>query len=60
LNENYIAIKVDREERPDIDAIYMAAVQAVSGRGGWPMTVWLLPDRKPFYGGTYFPARDGG
>lgn len=59
LNKNYIAIKVDREERPDIDAIYMSAVQALTGRGGWPMTVWLTPDRKPFYGGTYFPARDG-
>jgi uncharacterized protein YyaL (SSP411 family) len=59
LNENYIAVKVDREERPDIDAIYMSAVQEITGRGGWPMTVWLTPDRKPFYGGTYFPARDG-
>ncbi|MBW2513485.1 MAG: thioredoxin domain-containing protein [Deltaproteobacteria bacterium] len=59
INENYIAIKVDREERPDIDAIYMAAVQALTGRGGWPMTVWLTPNRKPFYGGTYYPARDG-
>ncbi len=59
INENYIAVKVDREERPDIDAIYMAAVQALTGRGGWPMTVWLTPDKKPFYGGTYFPARDG-
>ncbi len=59
LNENYIAVKVDREERPDIDAIYMSAVQAITGRGGWPMTVWLTPDRKPFFGGTYFPARDG-
>ncbi len=59
LNEHYIAIKVDREERPDLDAIYMAAVQTITGRGGWPMTVWLLPDRSPFYGGTYFPARDG-
>lgn len=59
LNEHYIAIKVDREERPDIDAIYMTAVQAMTGHGGWPMTVWLTPDRKPFYGGTYFPARDG-
>ena len=59
LNENYIAIKVDREERPDIDSIYMAAVQALTGRGGWPMTVWLTTERKPFYGGTYFPARDG-
>jgi hypothetical protein len=59
LNEHYIAIKVDREERPDIDAIYMTAVQAMTGHGGWPMTVWLTPDRKPFYSGTYFPARDG-
>jgi hypothetical protein len=59
LNENYVAIKVDREERPDIDAIYMKAVQTVTGGGGWPMTVWLTPDRQPFYGGTYFPARDG-
>ena len=59
INENYIAIKVDREERPDIDSIYMSAVQAMSGHGGWPMTAWLTPDRKPFYAGTYFPARDG-
>jgi hypothetical protein len=59
LNEHYIAIKVDREVRPDIDAIYMAAVQALTGSGGWPMNVWLTPDRKPFYGGTYFPPRDG-
>ena len=59
INDNYIAIKVDREERPDVDAIYMSAVQAITGRGGWPMTVWLTPDREPFYGGTYFPARDG-
>ena len=59
INENYIAIKIDREERPDIDAIYMAAVQAISGRGGWPMTVWLTPDKKPFYAGTYYPPFDG-
>ena len=59
INTNYIAVKVDREQRPDVDAIYMSAVQAISGRGGWPMTVWLTPDRKPFYGGTYYPARDG-
>lgn len=59
MNENYIVIKVDREERPDIDAIYMSAVQAITGRGGWPLNVWLTPDKKPFYGGTYFPARDG-
>ena len=59
INENYIPIKVDREVRPDIDAIYMSAVQAMRGSGGWPMTVWLTPDREPFYAGTYFPARDG-
>lgn len=59
MNENYIAIKVDREERPDVDAIYMSAVHAMGMRGGWPMTVWLTPDREPFYGGTYFPPRDG-
>jgi uncharacterized protein YyaL (SSP411 family) len=59
LNANYIAVKVDREERPDIDAIYMSAVQALTGHGGWPLSAWLTPDRKPFYGGTYFPARDG-
>jgi uncharacterized protein YyaL (SSP411 family) len=59
LNRNYVAIKVDRERRPDIDAVYMEAVQHMSGRGGWPMTVWLTPDRQPFYGGTYFPPRDG-
>jgi uncharacterized protein YyaL (SSP411 family) len=59
LNENYVAIKVDREERPDVDAIYMAAIHAMRGRGGWPMNVWLTADAKPFYGGTYFPARDG-
>ena len=59
LNENYVAIKVDREERPDVDAIYMKAVQLLTGSGGWPMTVWLTADRKPFYGGTYFPTHDG-
>ncbi len=59
MNENYIAIKVDREERPDVDGIYMTAVQAMTGRGGWPMSVWLTHERKPFFGGTYFPARDG-
>ena len=60
LNQNYIAVKVDREERPDVDGIYMTAVQAITrGRGGWPMTVWLTPDRKPFHGATYIPARDG-
>ena len=59
LNEHYVAIKVDREQRPELDSIYMTAVQALTGRGGWPMTVWLTDDREPFYGGTYFPARDG-
>jgi uncharacterized protein YyaL (SSP411 family) len=59
LNSNYIAIKVDREERPDVDAVYMAAVQALTGSGGWPMSVFLDPDRRPFFGGTYFPPRDG-
>ena len=58
MNERFINIKVDREERPDLDAIYMSAVQAVSGTGGWPMSVWLTPDLKPFYGGTYFPPED--
>lgn len=59
MNEHYVAIKVDREERPDVDAVYMSAVQAMTGGGGWPMTVWLTPDREPYFGGTYFPARDG-
>jgi uncharacterized protein len=59
LNQNFIAIKVDREERPDIDAIYMAALNALGQSGGWPMNVWLTADKKPFFGGTYFPARDG-
>jgi len=60
MNRNYIAIKVDREERPDVDEVYMTAIHAMSGRGGWPMTVWLTPNREPFYGGTYFPPRDAG
>jgi len=55
MNEWFVNIKVDREERPDIDAIYMEAVQALTGRGGWPMTVFLTPDGRPFYGGAYFP-----
>jgi uncharacterized protein len=55
LNRDFVAIKVDREERPDLDAIYMDAVQAVTGQGGWPMSVFLTPDGRPFYGGTYFP-----
>ena len=57
MNEHFVNIKVDREERPDVDAIYMDAVQALTGQGGWPMTVMLTPDRQPFYAGTYFPPR---
>ena len=55
LNEHFVSIKVDREERPDLDEIYMTAVVAMTGRGGWPMSVFLSPDRKPFHGGTYYP-----
>ncbi|MCX8266446.1 MAG: thioredoxin domain-containing protein, partial [Planctomycetota bacterium] len=55
MNEHFICIKVDREERPDIDDLYMSAVQKMTGSGGWPMSVWLTPELKPFYGGTYFP-----
>ena len=55
MNEHFVNVKVDREERPDVDAIYMEAVQAMTGHGGWPMTVFLDPDGVPFYGGTYFP-----
>jgi uncharacterized protein YyaL (SSP411 family) len=55
MNESFISIKVDREERPDLDSLYMAAVQQLTGRGGWPMTVFLTPDGTPFYGGTYYP-----
>lgn len=55
LNEHFVAVKVDREERPDVDAVYMEAVQAATGQGGWPMTVFLTPDAEPFYFGTYFP-----
>ena len=58
MNDNFVCIKVDREERPDIDSIYMAAVQAMTGRGGWPMTVFLTAEGKPFYGGTYYPPED--
>jgi uncharacterized protein len=59
VNEHFIAVKVDRDERPDIDIRYQTAVQAVSGQGGWPLTAFLTPDGKPFYGGTYFPPQDG-
>ncbi|MBI2132962.1 MAG: thioredoxin domain-containing protein, partial [Candidatus Tectomicrobia bacterium] len=58
LRDHFICIKVDREERPDIDAIYMEAVQLMAGQGGWPMSVFLLPDLRPFFGGTYFPPED--
>src|SRR5579859_1829343 len=58
LNKYFVAIKVDREERPDVDRIYMAYVQATSGGGGWPMSVWLTPDLTPFVGGTYFPPEN--
>ena len=58
MNESFVCIKVDREERPDVDSIYMQAVQTQTGRGGWPMTVFLTPEAKPFYGGTYFPPED--
>ncbi len=57
MNALFVNIKVDREERPDVDDIYMAAVQAIAGQGGWPMTVFMLPDGRPFYGGTYYPKR---
>jgi uncharacterized protein len=60
MNDLFVNIKVDREERPDIDALYMASVQAMTGHGGWPMTVFLTPEGKPFYGGTYFPPSDRG
>src|SRR6478735_9370218 len=59
MNEHFVNVKVDREERPDVDALYMEAVQAFSGQGGWPMTVFLDPDGVPFYGGTYFPPDEG-
>ena len=60
MNEHFVCIKVDREERPDVDRVYMQAVQAMTGRGGWPMTMFLAPDLRPFYGGTYFPPEDRG
>src|SRR5258706_11081497 len=57
MNENFVNIKIDREERPDLDHIYMDAVQAMTGSGGWPLNVFLNPEGKPFYGGTYFPPK---
>ncbi|MEW5798618.1 MAG: thioredoxin domain-containing protein [Bacteroidota bacterium] len=59
MNRNFVSIKVDREERPDVDKVYMTAVQTMTGQGGWPLSVFLTPDLKPFYGGTYFPPKDG-
>ena len=58
LNEHFIAIKLDRDERPDIDRRYQQAVAAMGSGGGWPLSVFLTPDKQPFYGGTYFPPRD--
>jgi hypothetical protein len=58
LNASFVAVKVDREERPDVDAVYMEAVQSLTGSGGWPMSMFLTPDRRPFFGGTYFPPAD--
>jgi uncharacterized protein len=58
MNDLFVNVKVDREERPDVDAVYMQAVQALTGRGGWPMSVWCTPDGRPFYGGTYYPNDD--
>src|SRR6059036_3426438 len=55
MNELFVSVKVDREERPDVDAVYMDAVVALTGQGGWPMTVFLTPNGEPFYGGTYYP-----
>ena len=60
LNRDFIAVKVDREARPDIDAIYMSALHAMGERGGWPLNVFVTPERKPFFGGTYFPPGDRG
>ena len=57
MNKHFICIKVDREERPDVDAIYMSAVQLITGRGGWPLNCITLPDQRPIYGGTYFPKQ---
>src|SRR5947199_9664261 len=55
MNEHFVSVKVDREERPDVDAVYMEAVVSLTGQGGWPMTVFLTPDGEPFFGGTYYP-----
>ncbi|HEY0370041.1 MAG TPA: DUF255 domain-containing protein, partial [Chthoniobacterales bacterium] len=58
MNREFVNVKVDREERPDVDRVYMTFVQATTGHGGWPMSVWLTPELKPFVGGTYFPPED--
>ena len=58
MNQHFVSIKVDREERPDLDHIYQSVVQMLSGQGGWPLTMFLTPDQDPFYGGTYFPPDD--
>ena len=58
INKNFIPVKVDRDQRPDIDKIYQEAVSKMTGQGGWPLTVFLLPNKKPFFGGTYFPKED--
>src|SRR5260370_42320871 len=58
MNREFVNIKVDREERPDVDRVYMTFVRATTGGGGWPMSVWLTPELKPFVGGTYFPPED--
>ena len=58
MNASFVSVKVDREERPDIDSIYMGAIQAMTGRGGWPLSMFLTPAGEPFYGGTYFPPED--
>ncbi|NCY22643.1 thioredoxin domain-containing protein, partial [bacterium] len=59
LNRDFVPVKVDREERPDVDRVYMTAVQAMTGQGGWPLSIWVTPEGKPFYGGTYFPPQSG-
>ena len=58
MNDKFVSIKVDREERPDVDAVYMTATQAMTGQGGWPMTVFATPDGQPFFCGTYFPRQN--
>ena len=58
INEHFVPVKVDRDERPDVDSRYQSAISAISGQGGWPLTGFLMPDGKPFFGGTYFPPED--